>query len=356
MHLFTFDSDKRFLLVMFATLVVVASTFYFYVETKSELLARQKKDGRYIDFVETYADVKFDIVTLGSSHAERADLAGVAKFPLSAPFSLPTVMYIKAKLIVKAHPEVKVVYIEADDHLLFNGPVYSLDGLDSEQKRKSKLFEWGGAFIDSDNEAEIIFGKVSPSSQDKLLLIKDDVKPVILKRIITNIYKTLSTTTQPVSLDNSNADCTLADYPKQANLAQETYWSTRTDSERDRQANVVIAQHKLDQANPLDNTQALYFEKTIQYLRSHNIDVVLVHYPESPEFVAKKNPEGQKQYEHFLQSLVKKYHLRTVDMRGYTKYGDRFFDDQDHVDSHFQLFIGKALMQDYCANVAKIYP
>lgn len=349
MPLFTSDSDKKFFLLFFTTLIIVAAVFYFYVEKKSELLAQQKKDGRYIDFVETYANQKYDIVMLGSSHAETARLFGIQAFPLSAPFSLPPVMYMKAKLITKTHPEVKAVYLEADDHLLFNGPIYNISQLSPEEKRKSKVYEWGAAFIDSDDEAKIIFGDVAPSSDNHFLLLADDVKPIILKRIITGILKNA-----PVTVPSTtSADCTFSEYPTQMDLIPETYWSRQTPAERDRQANVVIAQHKLDDPKPLDETQILYFEKTIRHLQNHNIDVVLVQYPESSEFVAKKNPEGQKQYEELIQSLQAKYHLRKVDMRGYSKYGEHFFDDQDHIDSRFGFVIGRQLAEDFCVHVAK---
>lgn len=350
MRLSISDSDHKFLLLFALIIPMLALGFYAVIERKSEILARQKMDGRYVDFVQTYANVQYDIVTLGTSHAELVSFAGVRHFPLSFPFSVPTITYIKAKIIAKHHPEVKVVYLEADDHTLFNGETYDLSKLSPEEKRNSKTFEWNGAFIDGDDEASSIFGEVAPASQDKFLLLKDDIKPIILKRVAAQLMHT-GTPPKNESENTYKPSCDMAQYPQEPDLSQETYWSRQTATEKNRMADGVIKQHNLDKPNPLDPIQAQYFEKTIDLLQKNHIDVVLVQYPETAEFAAKKNQEGQMQYNNFIQSVSKKYNVRVIDMRGLSRYGSRFFQDQDHIDGRFILSIGKILMQDYCTYV-----
>ncbi len=317
-------------------------------------MTRQKKDGRYALFVEYTANTAIGAVMLGTSHTESVSfpVSSLAILPLSGPHTIPTVMYIKAKLITRFHPETRIVYLEADDHLFFNGPSYNLEGLSPVEKRNHKIFEWGGTFIDGDDEAKTIFGDVAPVASNPLLLLSSDVKPVVIKRIVANLLQQKTSVSVPATLDISAA-CNPALYPDDPGLQQESDWSLRPLQDKNRVISQVIEQHNLHLPGPLDTQMTLYFEKTIKVLKDHHIDVVLVNYPETAEFVARKNPQGQQAHEVFLQTLTNRYGLRRLDMRFLSSQGDRFFADQDHVATtnsapNPSTYIARLIMQDFC--------
>lgn len=358
MPLSTSVSDKWFFIAVLCLCLGIAGGFYVVVEQRAEQLASQKRDARYNELIDPQSGRQLGMVLLGTSHTESVilPLAVNTAFYLSAPHTLPPVMYLKAKLIARHHPEVRVVYLEADDHLFFNGPAYSLEGMDPAAKRSSNVFKWNGAFIDSDAESATIFGDVAPYTANPLLLLNDDVKPVLLKRIVGSLFRQ-----QPVASATATAgleagitrSCDPALYTAQPDLTQDTLWSAISALEKQRQLLGVIHDHKLESPGPLDNSMQHYFEKTIQTLKSHGIDVVLVQYPETAEFVAAKHPAGQQLYETYIDHLAAAYGLRTLDLRYFSAMGPRFFNDQDHpyaphTETSPGFAVGKAIMQDFC--------
>lgn len=319
-------------------------------------MVTQKTDGRYIAFTQALNDWEVDLVILGTSHSDLADIRGdVHIYNLSSPHNVPTVMYFKAKTIIKSHPEVKTIYLEADDHLFFNGTYYNLDGFDPVQKRNSKIFEWNAAYIDSDDEKEKIFGNVAPYSQDKLMLLKEDVKPVIIKRVISNsLAEDVKSKPADAPVEQTRNFCDFSVYPDTVEISKESIWSARTQQDKQQRMLERLEEHKLNSVGPLKDIQVEYYEKTIQLFLENNINVVLVFNPETSEFVQMKNPEGQKLHRDFIEKLAKKYQLRILDMQNLSKHGDRVFQDQDHIDGSFGWLVGRSIMQDFCSAQANL--
>mgnify|MGYP003377813968 CR=1 FL=1 len=322
-------------------------------------MTKQKADDEYNNFVRWHAGTNLEIALIGTSHSRKWDIRlGYPMGDLRKPHTIPTVMYFKAKTIIKYHPETKVVYLEADDHLFFNGEHYTLDGFTPEQKRNSKVFEWNGNFIDGDDEKHIVFGEVAPYSATPKLLLQDDVRPIVIKRIMANIYTGL----KPAALSSAPVNfvenwCNFSSlYPENVDLNHDSTWSIRTQQDKnERMANRII-EHHLDQPGPMKDSMLVYYEKTIKILKDHNIDVVLVLNPEAKEFEARKNPEGQKIHQEFIHMLADKYQLRILDFRELSAYGDRFFEDADHVADDWGWVLGKKIMQDFCSSYQNAAP
>lgn len=351
MRSFTFDSDKRFLLAFLAFSALLATGFYFFVQSQAVFLAAQKKDDHYNYFVNLLAHEPLEMAYIGTSHAEQWTIIGEPLVvALTAPHTIPTVMYFKAKAIIKYHPEIKAVYLEADDHLFFNGTYYTLDGFTPEQKRNSKVFQWCARFIDGDEEAKEVFGEVAPPAGSPRLLLQEDVKPIVIKRIMANLLAQHEVAPPVITAaGRKGASCDFSQYPKDVDLSGESPWSARTQQDKDARMAARIKEHNLDQPGPMKESMLVYYEKTIKLLQDHHIDVILVLNPEFKAFEALKNPQGQKLHQEFLRGLADKYKLRILDFRGLSKYGERIFEDQDHLAAEFGWLVGKAVMQDFCS-------
>jgi len=351
MRLFTSGSDKEFFIAFLALMALISVCFYFFVQGQAAIIAKQKIDGRYDQFVHSLDDRGIELALIGTSHAEQWEIISpIHVGSLTNPHTIPTVMYFKAKTIIKYHPETKVVYLEADDHLFFNGEHYTLDGFTPEQKRNSKVFEWNGSFIDGDEEMEEVFGDVAPPSTSPSLLLQPDVSPVIIKRIIANVFSDYEPAqiSRTMTSPTGNA-CDFSMYPKTINVNQESLWSARSQQDKNERMASRIVEHRLDQPGPMKDSMLLYYEKTIKLLKDHNIDVVLVLNPEAQEFEDRKNPEGQKIHQAFLHMLADKYELRILDFRELSAYGNRLFEDPDHIANDFGWVLGKGIMQDFCS-------
>ena len=181
------------------------------------------------------------------------------------------------------------------------------------------------------------------------MLLQDDVKPVIIKRII-NQFLEPATHAKPgwASGNDQPFSCDLSVYPDVPQLDGESNWSMRDNGDKMARMKSRLAEHHLDQPGPMKDIQLIYYEKTIVLLKSHSIDVVLTLNPELPEFLRLKNPEGQKIHRRFIEEMAQKYHLRILDMSGLSHYGERLFQDQDHVDAPSGWLLGRSITQDFC--------
>lgn len=350
MRSFTFDSDKIFFVYLLLLIAVFTSVFYFYVENKAHSFASKNIDERYINFTNKKNFHPLEIVIMGTSHSERSYFFdNTYIFNLAFPHSIPTAMYFRAKTLIKFHPEVKVVYLEADDHLFFNGKYYNLDGLNPTQKRNSKIFLSNSSYIDNDDEKYKVFGEVAPYSKNNLMLLEDDVKPVIIKRIVNDLF---SRNEYSIKVDSGNYNglsCDLSAY-KEMQINKESEWSKWDPDDKNKRYADRIVEHNLNLHGPMKEMQLIYYEKTIAMLKKHNIDVVLVFNPVTNEFASMKNRDGQKLHQKFIYNLAEKYKLRVLDTRDLSNYGERIFEDGDHISHDYGWLLGERIIQDFCAN------
>lgn len=350
MRLSTSVSDRVFLLGVPVLAVLLAALGYWWLDGKAREMLSQKMNDKYENLTKNLNDWRIDFVVLGTSHSNSMEMPpGTRFFNLSEAHDIPTAMYFRVKTLLRHHPEVRVVYLEADDHLFFNGKYYTLDGMDPVQKRQSKVFQWNAEFIDGDEERDSVFGTVAPYVQEHALLLRDDIRPVILKRLMGRYLSPPPTPIAKAQLAQSDtAYCDPARFSPSVDLSKDSAWSARTAPEKRAMLVDRLNEHNLNLPGPLKDTMMLYYDKTIALLKSHGIDVVLVRYPVVADFSAMKNPAGQQQYLHFLQEMVNKYHLRILDLTGMARYGERFFVDSDHVEERFQSVLGGAVLQDFC--------
>lgn len=348
-------SDRLFLLGVPILAILLAVLGYLWLGGKAHEMLSQKMNDKHDNITRNLNDWRIDFVVLGTSHSNSVELpSGTHFFNLSEAHNIPTVMYFRAKTLLRHHPEARVVYLEADDHLFFNGQYYTLDGMDPVQKRQSKVFQWNAEFIDGDEEKEAVFGDVAPYVQERFLLLRDDIRPVILKRLVGKFW---SSSPAPMakaqSVPPDTAYCDSARFAPPVDLGEHSAWSARSTPEKRAMLEGRLKEHNLHQPGPLKDTMMAYYDKTITLLKSHGIDVVLVRYPVVTEFATMKNPTGQQQYLDFLQHMMSKHQLRLLDLTGMAQYGERFFVDGDHVEERFQSVLGGAILQDFCTRAQR---
>jgi hypothetical protein len=356
MRLFTSGSDKAFLIQLPVIMAVLAAVFYWQAESLTRDMISKKMNDKYENLTQNLNDWRIDFVILGTSHSNAVALpADIHFFNLSEAQNIPTVMYFRAKTLVRHHPEVRTVYLEADDHLFFNGEHYSLDGMDPVQKRNSKVFEWNSEYIDNDEEKEAVFGEVAPYVQERFLLLRDDIRPVIIKRLVNRVWPDPAqgglAKTQAVSATVSD-NCDLSHFPADMDLDTPSAWTARAEADRQLRMQIRLEEHNLHLSGPMKDSMLVYYDKTIALLKAHHIDVVLVRYPVVETFARMKNSAGQKRYLDFIQQMADKHGIRILDLTPLSQHGERFFEDQDHVSHTLGWVLGKSIVQDFCASQA----
>jgi len=346
MHSYTSGSEKKFFAIFFFLVALLLMLAYAFLEDKAEDLDRKAKHDLYSYLVNYPWDV--DFVTLGSSHGDNYVIhgSGIANINLAKAWTIPPVMYFKAKALLRYHPEVKVVYLEADEHHFFNGSIFDLSGLTPDEKRDHPIFQWARVFFDE--EESLVFGEVSPEQKNPWLVFDESIKPVIVRRLMEGYFYRPDRKDLKKAVE-ANA-CDPAIYPDEPEIVSESTWSSRSPEDKaTRIRDRGDAEFSLGQARPLSPFMTEYYEKTITLLQRAGVEVVLILYPRVPEYEAAMHPEIRRIHAEYLQKISKEYGLDILDTRDIAKYGEKIFEDQDHLAGPYWWLMGKRLVQDYCA-------
>lgn len=288
-----------------------------------------------------------EIAVIGTSHL----LRGVRYFNnlpvvliLAGAYTVPPVMYYKLKRAIEKIPSLKILYLEADYHLFFNGQEY---------QRKNGIPRWAAFF---DDQAIQEFGPLyGAPKQGQLYFIQDDVAPILLKRILREAYiaafheKDKSSASmlgknlcdQRTWQENS---IQLKDYLQ----FQEFQWNTWSAEQRESSAINRITTFGLVKGARINNQMMDAYRRTIELAREHHLRVVLVRMPLAEIYRANIPKEVVDQVDAYLQGLVGEFGLQMFDFRSAFDGHGEWFDNQDHLNKEGSLELSIVLRNAYC--------
>ena len=290
-----------------------------------------------------------EFALIGTSHGGRHSMpAGVHYVKLTGGHNLPPAMYYEIKALLKYPRLIKTAYIEADDHLFLNGGAYDIKIPAEKNTQKSAMYNSYGSYFNE--EGRSLFGVAGEENQShKMLFLQSDIKPIILKRVINRIFNKIDPV-KDSGTGTPNDVCEKKPAIVEPNVTNETYWSRLQGVERERKLAGRLSGFALDTPSKLSPLMTEYYEKTIQLLIDSGVQVVLVRFPVSEDFQKGVHPENTATISNYIDGLRTKNKLRMLDISYLSKYGDRFFEDEDHAHTDFSPLIGALIIDDYCKN------
>lgn len=348
MRLYTSVSDKFFLAALLISASALAYTFYYLAERFSETMLMEKSNWR-VASLKIEAPLS-EFAVIGTSHADSHLMPDNMHYiRLTGGHNLPPAMYYESKALLEYPTSLKVVYIEADDHVFMNGPSYGIKKTSDTAFTESPMYRsWHDYF---DEEGKATFGASKENTAlHELLSLQPDIKPILLKRITQKIFERLGTKNSGGNHTNSISTCTAASTIQQPDISKDTYWSRLQGQDRSFELIGRLSGFSLDKPSPISPLMTEYYEKTIQLFLDHGISVVLVRFPMAPDFQKGIHPENTKAIAAYLDNLRKKNNIPMLDLTYLTEKGDRFFENEDHVHHDFFPLIGQLIIKDFCEN------
>jgi len=210
----------------------------------------------------------------------------------------PQVMYAKFVHLLKNAPNLKVLFLEVDhisiltyDYKIHNEMpkqyLYLLQHVDETLDETIKLKE---------NENNLYF-----------ISMRENVAPVIHRKFIQNYL-----------VNSGKKDI-------------ESQWSVKTEIEKMNSAKKRIESYKLNYTLSMDKLVIQYFNKVIEESKKHDIQLYLVFYPQTKEYLSQINETNNLLVEDFVTSLSKKENLILLDYRNIFKEHSEYFANQDHL-------------------------
>ena len=352
MRLFTSVSDKNFLVTLLFSAAILAAFFYYLAESFAETMLMEKKNQR-VDSLRIEAS-QSEFALIGTSHADSHSMPdGMHYIRLTGGHNLPPAMYYEAKALLKYATSVRTVYIEADDHVFMNGPSYNVKKIQGDNISESYMYKsWHDYF---DEEGKEIFGnKTKKDAIISSLALQQDVKPILLKRITKRVFHNIFDNTQENHAEEKSISCENNMEIAEPDLTKETYWSRMQGEKREIELMSRLGGFSLEKPSPLDPLMVEYYEKTVRLFLDEGIQVVFIRFPLSQDFQARVSPENTLTIKNYIDNLREKNNIPILDLGYLSKYGDRFFENEDHVHKDFFPLIGALIIDDFCKKRQKV--
>ena len=313
MSLSTSDSRYRNFLWMFLSLSLVTVAVHFaLMEWFSRTAYQRLTERKYYELLDRVGEIEVGII--GSSHARaglRTNRVEVANLGMGG--SYPSVMYFKTKFLIKRAQNLRMLVLEADDHLFFS------HGIDVDKSR----FEM---FYDEPIPPEL--GKHFESREETPWhSMRSDIAPVIHRAGFVYLFgiedPALGPKARRMKRKAKNA-------PKSGHKSE---WTNLAQEERTRLGIMRSIHFRINYQDEMVDGMKAYYERTVRMATDAGIRVVLVRFPISREYRHAIHAENARKVSRYLQKLSTQADIPLLDLSAeFTNETWNFF-NVDHLNS-----------------------
>jgi len=350
MIFFTTVSNIKFFFVFLCLFVAIAMFGFMFMEGKAEEMILMKENEHYNFLI---VGKEKNVALIGTSHSvgslsyfsnkeEILDLAGA--------YTIPTVMYFKLKHTLVKVSHLKTLYLEADYHLFYEGPLYTSDRSDG-VKRWSDFFEPSSGNV---------LGELYAVSKPRFYSIERDTAPILIKRIIADYLKrlkilstkNLSSIRPQKKFFNMCDDDLWSSFINEAKkniVVDNKYWYdlTKNDKYKAAKGRQTEGFGMIDNAK-LSSLMLDYYQKAIELAKDNNVSVVLIRNPLPKEYLESIPENIINDTDQYLEELEKKYGLDILDYRYIFSNKTEMFYNEDHVNQYGAVEVSQKVRNHYC--------
>ena len=346
MIFFTTASNVKFFFVLLCLTVAMAMFGLFFMEGKAQDLIL-KKDDEYNNFLVAAKDK--NVALIGTSHSA-VSLSYFSNreevLDLSGAYTIPTVMYFKLKRTLEKAPHLKILYLEADYHLFYEGPIYTSD-------RSDGVRRWS-AFFEPFAEKELGELYAAPTT---FVSFDPDTAPILIKRIIEDYVRPFIPSqnhSQDQSLKKFYSMCDDDSWSSFINKAKKNivvdhkYWHDLTENDKYKSAKGRQTEGfgMIDNSKP-SSLMLDYYQKAIKLAKDNDISVVLIRNPLPKEYLESIPENIINDTDRYLQKLETKYGLDILDYRYFINKSEMFY-NADHLNQYGAVDVSQRLRNYHC--------
>jgi len=175
-----------------------------------------------------------------------------------------------------------------------------------------------------DEDVKELFGYPRLSKKNSIILysLKKNYAPIVHK----SIYQYLRGSLRPIE-------------------AHTAKWSDVSELKRNEFAKKVV-DIQINSPNIMNTTLLFWYEKTIRFIQSSHVQVVLVRYPLSSEYLDAMDTDAEQEFNQLVSRLQNSYNCCVLDYHRLFYYRRDLFFNQDHVNFTGGTFISHTILND----------
>ena len=353
MNLFTIVSNKIFLLTVLFFFSALSLTFFLFFEEKAinMIIAQNNEQFNNITLAK-----ENNVAVIGSSHSYDALGYFINKesvLNLTGAYTVPTVMYFKLKKSLELMAKIKILYIEADYHLFYGGPLYV-------SSRSDGVKRWAAFFEPSskDKLGDIYQGISIPNALTDFTFssLKKNIAPILVKRTFEEYFREpkLSISIKPNYAKICDDDI-WAKYLKKIKddiIIDSKFWFDLTSEEKYKNAYGRQTEgFGMFDGAILDLTMIDYYKKMLSLAADNNIIVKIIRNPFPKEYIGSIPKNIIDDVDQFLYSVREVYDLDVLDYRYIFENQSEMFYNADHVNQKGSVIVSDLIRGDYCNTI-----
>jgi len=313
-YILTFK-NKFFVLTILFILSFLIILHITYFENFSHYVLKNDRSAKIFNFIKDNGR-NIKIAAIGTSHtANGLTSKEETFFNYGAPSTwYPQVAYAKATHLLDYASNLKILLLEVD-HISVLRYTHLLDTQMPEQ------YLYLLKHVNEPFNEKIVY--TNTSKKHILLSLQSDIAPVLHRKLFQNYLRN-----------------------RGEKKTETNSWLTLTSKEKREKAKKRIHSYYLDTPSKIDGDTLSYYNRIIQKAQTQNVQVYLIYYPQTIEYLSQINDKNNIIVENFVNELCKKYNIKKLDFRYFFENNESSFANQDHITKKASFIIFKEIAKD----------
>lgn len=297
-------------IILFLTTFMLIHIFSF--EKFSRTLLKNDISKKRFDYVKKHGS-KIEIAAIGTSHTDNGLIGNINLFNYGRMSTyFPQVAYSKAFHLMEYSPNLKALLLEIDHIDVF---AYSSDSdLLMPDNHKYLLKNTTNLLYNTD---------IKTTKEPIFKSLQEDMAPVIHRKLIQEY---LISSGEPKS--------------------KSIQWHKLLQNEKNNIAKKRVSSYNLDTVLNIDDSIYDYYNKTIENAIKKDINIFLILYPQTEEYLNEINNNNNIKLDEFISSLSSKKRVVLLDYRHIFKMKPIYFENQDHLNTKGAKVFTKIIQND----------
>jgi len=300
------------IILVLSTFIMIHMTFF---ENFSRYIVKNEKSVKLFKFIKN-SSKKIEVVSIGTSHT--GDALHYQKkifFNYGASSTwYPEVAYAKASHVLKYVKNLKVLLLEVD-HI----SVLSYDST-LHPSLPNKFF-----YLLTNVENRLIEDSNHNITKDSnfMVSLKSNVAPVIHRKLIQEYLLHRGKQKEKIN-----------------------HWADLLKQNRINSAKKRVESYRLNEILTIDPLTKEYYRKIITEAKKKNIEVYLIYYPQTKEYLDAIKSENNLILNTFVHKLAEDYQIKVLDYRHIFENNISMFANQDHINQKASVSFTQKVFKD----------